>query len=260
MITSGNPDREGRSQLVRALIDALQLWESQHSTGGVGAPPIPSGDRSFRYARLVDPMARAPGHHLCTVYFKVSDRSFLLQMIEGRTRDVIVFRGVSRKGSPGSPSSSSTTVVLFKLSGPGIDEAREFARAIGSEFPSILYRNIVLQPDEAPDEAPPIRPTPDRTLHIIPLPITSIDGVSPDSLLLHLLGEQSEVSEIVITGFSEGLPILAAVALGGIGIMIGAAHVAAIQMWWKGTIKWNISASVPKGGELMATLNLAWSK
>jgi hypothetical protein len=258
MITSGNTEREGAVTLARTLIDALELWELQHSTDGVGAPPIPLGARSFRYARLVDPMARAPGHHLCTVYFHVPDRSFWLQMIEGQTRDVIVFRGVSRVGSPVLPTPPSTTVELFKLSGPGIDEAREFARAAGSEFPSIFYRRIVLQLDEVP--APLY--IPDRTLHITPLPIASVDGASPDSLLLHLSGEQSALIEIVITGFSEGIAVgTAVVILGGLAILVGGA-VAAYEIYktdGNATIKADISVSVPKG-EIKGTINLTRSK
>jgi hypothetical protein len=111
------------------------------------------------------------------------------------------------------------------------------------------------------EEEAPFRTTPDHMLHTIPLPIASIDGVSPDSLLLQLFGEIA-ISEIVITGFSEGIAVgTAVVILGGLAILVGGA-VTFYEIYktdGTATIKADISVSVPKG-EVKGSISLTRSK
>jgi hypothetical protein len=61
-------------------------------------------------------------------------------------------------------------------------------------------------------------------LSTFPLPITSVDGVSPDFLLLTFSNNQYNIDEVVITGFSEGIAVGTAVLiLGVLAIGTGAA-------------------------------------
>ncbi|CAB3804304.1 hypothetical protein LMG28614_06005 [Paraburkholderia ultramafica] len=167
---------------------------SQPEKSPAQTPPVRSG---FRYAQLVDPVAHAPGHHLCTVYFRKNDTTFCLQMIEGRLRNEVIFRGISR--SRGQPSNMQ----LFTLSGPLIDQLNLLAEGVelagGPAFPSVTLHRFRRQNESEAEST-----LPDIEFHIYPLPIRSVDGRNPDSLLLTPTGEGHDISEIAVIGLSEG--------------------------------------------------------
>jgi hypothetical protein len=174
-------------------------------------------------AKLVDPMAKKPGHVLCTIYFRVKDVSYCLQMIEGRRRNEVVFRGIRRAAG------KAAHMFLYTLSGPGFDVLRQMVEGIrlagGPAFPACTLSDIRVTPGDriAESKRAEVKRVSDITMDIYPLPIRSVDGISPDSLLVTASAEDLDISEIVITGFVHGFAAWGVVAVVGICVAGAAA-------------------------------------